>query len=67
MKEIILEGAPFYEKRKQLTKVRTDNVNWLVYYTDIKTGEKWVEEYPQAELHGGGPPQLLLLAKFPWE
>ena len=29
--------------------------------------EKWFEEYPDSEFHGGGLPQLRLIKKFPWE
>ena len=57
----------FYNKKEVLTKIRVDNVNWLIYYVDETTKEKWVEEYPNSEAHGGGAPQLRLISKFPWE
>lgn len=42
-------------------------LNWENYYVDEQTGEKWIEEYPLSQMHGGGPPQLRLINKFPWE
>jgi hypothetical protein len=56
----------FYNKKNSLQKIKTDNVNWKIYYLDPVTNEKWVEEYPLSEAHGGGAPQLRLLDKFPW-
>ncbi|HET9057246.1 MAG TPA: Imm27 family immunity protein [Chitinophagaceae bacterium] len=67
MENIILKGSELNEKKPSLKKVEVDKVNWKVYYLDEKTNEKWVEEYPHSEMHGGGPPQLRLLDKFPWE
>jgi hypothetical protein len=32
--------------------------NWEVEYEDEKTGEKWLMDYPQGALQGGGPPRL---------
>lgn len=45
--------------------MKVDSINWKTYYVDEKTGEKWMEEYPFAEAHGGGPPQLRLINEFP--
>lgn len=67
MIEVIIYGDDFYRKRELLEKVRVDAVNWLVYYIDNSTGEKWVEEYIYPEMQGGGPPQLRLINLFPWE
>jgi hypothetical protein len=61
----IITGEEFYRKRTQLKLV--EQVNWENYYLDEVTGEKWIEEFPQSEMHGGGIPQLRLLGKFPWE
>lgn len=63
----IIQGDELDLKKIKLQKVRVDNINWLVYYIDENTNEKWVEEYINSGLHGGGPPQLRLLDKFPWE
>lgn len=66
MEEItIIKGDAFYEKRKQLKLVK--QLNWENYYYDEKNKEKWIEEYPQSSLQGGGEPQLRKLEKFPWE
>jgi hypothetical protein len=63
----ILVGKDFNEKIRSLKKVRADGSKWEVYYTDTATGEKWIEDYPSSEYHGGGPPRLRMVEKFPWE
>ena len=63
----IIKGIELESKEIQLIKVKTDSINWVVYYLDETTNEKWVKEYPQSENHGGGFPQLRLIDKFPWE
>lgn len=67
MKSIKIEGDELYKKRESLTKIKVDQENWNVYYLDESTQDKWVEEYPHSEMHGGGAPQLRLIEKFPWE
>ena len=64
--EKILTGESFIDKKKKLTKVQTDESGWLIYYKDENL-EKWIEEYPDSEFHGGDLPQLRLIKKFPWE
>ena len=66
-KKIIISGKELYAKKKSLLKIRIDNFKWMVYYVDEGTNEKWVEEYPDSGMHGGGAPQLKLIEKFPWE
>jgi hypothetical protein len=66
METTILKGDELSIKKTLLQKVRID-ANWVVYYLDEKKNEKWVEEYPHSEMHGGGPPQLRLIEKFPWD
>lgn len=66
--DIILNDLnELYKKLEVLKEVKADPVNWLIYYLDEKTGEKWLKEYPHSEYHGGGAPQLRLIDKFPWE
>ncbi len=65
MEDLILTGVDLYKKLNTLQEKFIDKENWLVFYTDKETGEKWVKEYPYAEMHGGGPPQLRLIKKFP--
>ena len=67
MEHVILIGEELYNKLNSLSEEFIDKENWLVFYIDKKTGEKWVKEYPYAELQGGGPPQLRLIKNFPWE
>ncbi len=54
-----LEGVPAIEyAEKYLRKVRVDNRLWEIEYIDGATGQRWVMDYPQSELQGGGPPRL---------
>jgi len=65
MEIIIIKGEDVYQKRDQLHLIK--QLNWENFYVDDSTQEKWIEEYPHSEMHGGGPPQLRLIEKFPWE
>lgn len=67
MEETIITGNAFSEKKKFLHEVKKDVVNWKIYYLDMNTNEKWVQEYPHSEYHGGGEPHLRLISEFPWE
>lgn len=52
---------------RKLKLIKVDSVNWLSYYLNEENGEKWMEDRPQSEYHGGGVPRLQLIDKFPWE
>jgi hypothetical protein len=67
MKEIVLKGNELNDKKLILKMVEVDQVNWRTYYIDEKRSEKWVEEHPNSQMHGGGPSELRLIDKFPWE
>jgi hypothetical protein len=67
MKHTVLKGNELNEKKSSLKKIEVDKINWKIYYIDEKRDEKWVEEYPYQEMQAGGPPQLRLIEKFPWE
>ena len=41
-----------------LEKVRTNAADWTVEYRDPRDGSLWIMDYPQSELHAGGPPRL---------
>lgn len=41
-----------------LRKVRVNQDTWEVEYVDDDTGEEWIMDYPESELHGGGSPRL---------
>jgi hypothetical protein len=41
-----------------LKQIGKDDSKWHVYYEDPKSGEQWVMDYPQSELHAGGSPRL---------
>jgi len=64
---IIESGLVMDEKLTTLKKIKVDMDNWEVFYLDEVSGEKWVREFPFAYMQAGGPPQLRLLDKFPWE
>jgi hypothetical protein len=63
----VIEGLELEAKEKQLKKIKTDSENWLIYYLDEKSLDRWVKEYPNSSHHGGGAPQLRKIEKFPWE
>lgn len=66
MTNIILTGEEYRKKKTTLNKVCSDPSGWLNYYTDADSN-KWIEEYPNSEYHGGGSPQLRQVTVFPWE
>jgi hypothetical protein len=41
-----------------LREIKVDAEKWETEYLDEKTGEKWILDYPESELHGGGSPRL---------
>jgi len=41
-----------------LRQTEVDPDLWLTRYVNDKTGEQWELDYPDAALHGGGPPRL---------
>ncbi len=43
---------------ERLTKVKSDANGWTIDYVDDATGDVWVMDYPNSELHGGGSPRL---------
>jgi len=67
MKNDLVTGQELLDKKENLKKIKVDNINWLVFYIDELSNEKWVEEYPYSEMQGGGPSQLRLISEFPWE
>ena len=66
-RKTILSGTLLDNKVETLRQVKVDSINWLVFYLDTMTNEKWVKEYPHSEMHGGGAPILKQIEKFPWE
>lgn len=67
MQEIILEGRDLDAKIRSLEKVKIDPDFYRTYYRDAETGEKWVLEDLFTATVGGGPPQLRMIERFPWE
>ncbi len=53
-----IRGAAAVEYAKRLRRVRANPQTWEVEYVDEETGEHWVMDYPQSEVHGGGEPRL---------
>ena len=43
-----------------LVRIATDRASggWAVLFRDPGDGRLWERDYPQSELHGGGPPRL---------
>jgi hypothetical protein len=48
---------------KDLVQIKVDPVKWKVLWKDVRTGEFWKEYFPQSELHGGGPSELVKLTE----
>lgn len=68
MNEIVIDDIEeVYKKEKSLKEIKIDPVKWVTYFIDDQNGEKWIEEHLYPEMQGGGPPQLRLIDKFPWE
>ena len=66
--DIVIDNLnEMYKKLDTLEEIKVDSENWVIYYLDEATGEKWQKEYPHSECHGGGVPQLRSIKKFPWE
>lgn len=55
------QGALDYAK-EHLEEVWLDPVNWCTKYVCPVTGKCWVLDYPDSAAHGGGTPQLRLIA-----
>ena len=54
------------ERVNQLTEnylilIADDESNWETLYRDPVDGRFWERTYPQSELHGGGPPSLIII------
>ena len=44
--------------REHLVKVDVDVANWTKKFVNPQTGEEWIMDFPQGEMHGGGPARL---------
>ncbi|NDC83801.1 hypothetical protein EB093_09115 [bacterium] len=62
-----LTGDRLIEMRKSLLKIAVDAKLWEKYFINPTTKERWIEDYPQSELQGGGPPRLRKVERFPDE
>jgi len=67
-KWIIQDGRPVADDvckrilsliQSHLEEIRRDESGWKKLYRDPTDGRYWELSYPQGELHGGGPPQLI--------
>ncbi|HEY8930521.1 MAG TPA: Imm27 family immunity protein [Mucilaginibacter sp.] len=47
--------------KNHLIKIATDFSGWLTLYQDPIDGRYWELNYPNSEIHGGGPPTLTFL------
>lgn len=45
-------------KLNYFQKVATDSTGWNTLYFDPEDGRLWELSYPDAEMHGAGPPML---------
>lgn len=49
--------------REKLQEVKVHDVKWEILYVDPKSGQYWKRWSPQAELHGGGPPEYVQISE----
>jgi hypothetical protein len=55
----MLEGADaLHYADDHLEKVAVDVRAWTASYRCPNTGRRWLLDYPESELQGGGPPRL---------
>jgi hypothetical protein len=47
--------------KSDLQLVATSKDGWEKLYRDPQDGRYWEFTYPQSEMHGGGPPALVLI------
>lgn len=45
-----------------LEEIGVDTSGWKTLYQDPKDNRKWVLYFPQSEMHGGGPPALMVVS-----
>lgn len=50
------EAKAYIDEHLKEVEVRAEG--WEVVYRCPVTGHKWLEDYPNGELHGGGPMRL---------
>ncbi len=60
----LIEGEEFYQLKKDLKEVKRFPARYITFYIR-ENGEKWVQDKPHPELHGGGLSRLTLVDKFP--
>jgi len=48
--------------KSYLVELGQDASGWETLFRDPKDGRYWERTYPQGELQGGGPPQLICLS-----
>jgi hypothetical protein len=63
-----IEGDFTYDRiqwllAERLERVATDASGWDTLWRDGRDGPLWELSYPQSHLHGGGPPELILLTR----
>ena len=44
--------------KNHLVEIEKYNTRWVRLFVDPADGRYWELDYPQSELHGGGPPRL---------
>jgi Immunity protein 27 len=58
-----IEGAAGREfAATNLVKVTVDVSGWTILHRDKRTGEFWIESYPNSHLHGGGTPVFIKIS-----
>lgn len=64
---IILYGEFMEQKIRSLQQLGTNELRRETYFIDKDTGDKWIREYPDAEMHEGATAQLRKVDAFPFD
>ena len=56
--DLTLTGSDATLMASRLTEVRVDQDAWQVWYRDPETGDLWLLDYPESDLHGSGVPRI---------
>jgi hypothetical protein len=52
---------------QHLSKIWVDEVAWRKGFVCPESGQLWVMDFPDSELHGGGPPRLRVVSDAEWD
>lgn len=45
--------------KQYFEQISVDSINWKILWRDKKNASFWLEYFPEAEMHGGGPSEFV--------